>query len=79
MYVGATLIGAERIEGQIPLEVTRVADRGRLIFAKFIALLGVILFYFLSNLIITIVSYIIIVRQTMYQRNGSFLIVITNH
>jgi ABC-2 type transport system permease protein len=66
MYVGASLIGSERIEGQILLEVTRVADRGRLIFAKFTAMLGIILFYFLSNLIITIVSYALIVRNTNY-------------
>ncbi|KQL33558.1 hypothetical protein AN960_21035 [Bacillus sp. FJAT-25509] len=66
MYVGASLIGSERIEGQVLLEVTRVADRGQLIFAKFTSMLGVILFYFLSNLIITIVSYTLIVRNTNY-------------
>ncbi len=66
MYVGACLIGSERIEGQILIEVISVADRGRLILAKFTAMLGIILFYFISNLIITIVSYSLFVRRTNY-------------
>lgn len=66
MYIGSSILGGEKAEGQILLEITRVANRKRLVTAKIFATVILILFYFATNVIISLFSYILLVRQTSY-------------
>lgn len=66
LYMGASVLGGEKAEGQILLEITRVADRKNLVLSKILAVLCLILFYFVTNILISSVSYILFVRQTIY-------------
>lgn len=70
MYIGSSIIGGEKSDGQILLEITRVANRNRLIVAKIMATLLLALFYFVTNIIVSIVSYACLVHQTMYVTPG---------
>lgn len=66
MYVGSSILGGEKAEGQILLEITRVADRKKLVMAKTLATLFLVLFYFVTNIIVSVFSYVFLVRQTAY-------------
>lgn len=66
MYIGASILGGEKSEGQILLEITKVADRKKLVMSKILAILFLILFYFITNIIVSSISYIFLVRQTTY-------------
>lgn len=66
MYLGASLLGGEKAEGQILLEITRVASRRRLVTAKVLAIIISILYYFISNILLSIISYSVLVRRTTY-------------
>ncbi len=66
MYIGASILGGEKSEGQILLEITKVADRKKLVMSKILATLFLILFYFITNIIVSSISYIFLVRQTTY-------------
>ena len=66
MYLGASIIGTERIQGQLILEVTRAANTAKLITAKFISMLIVILTYFITNIIISFICYSLFVSKTQY-------------
>ncbi len=66
MYIGASIIGSERNQGQLILEVTRVANKGRLIIAKFLSILMLVFSYFISNIIISSLCYVFIVSKTEY-------------
>lgn len=66
LYIGASVLGGEKSEGQILLEITRVADRKKLVMSKILATLSLILFYFVTNIFISSISYILFVRQTVY-------------
>ncbi|WP_195337121.1 ABC transporter permease [Paraclostridium bifermentans] len=74
MYIGANLVGTEISGGQIILEVTRVADKRKVIYSKFIAMLIIIVFYFISNITLSILSYIFIVSKTQYATNSMLVI-----
>ena len=64
MYIGSSILGGEKVDGQILLEVTRVANRRKLVIAKMLAAFILVLFYFAINIIVSIFSYIIFVRRT---------------
>lgn len=66
MYIGSSILGGEKSDGQILLEITRVADRKRLIMAKTLAVLILVLFYFITNIMVSVISYACLVRQTAY-------------
>lgn len=66
MYIGSSILGGEKSDGQILLEITRVADRKRLVMAKTFASVILVLFYFATNIMISIISYACLVRQTAY-------------
>ncbi len=66
MYIGSSILGGEKADGQILLEITRVADRKRLVMAKTLAALFLVLFYFVTNILLSVVSYVFLVRQTAY-------------
>ncbi len=66
MYLGASIIGTERIQGQLTLEVTRVANNTKLITGKFISMLLVVLIYFFINIIISSLCYIFILSKTEF-------------
>jgi len=66
MYIASNILGGEMAEGQILLEVTRVADRRKLVMAKVLAVFLLVVFYFGTNVIISIVSYSLFVRQTSF-------------
>lgn len=74
MFVGSSLIATERAEGQIILQVTRVADKTKLIRAKFYAMLGIILFYSFSSLGIASIVYLLLVKQTAYSSTSLFIL-----
>lgn len=46
MYIGSSILGGEKSDGQILLEITRVANRKKLIEAKAMAILLLVLYYF---------------------------------
>lgn len=66
MYIGSSILGGEKADGQILLEITRVANRKKLVITKMLATLFLILFYFVTNIIISTFSYIFLVRRTTY-------------
>lgn len=66
MYIGASILGGEKSDGQILLEITRVANRKRLIIAKAMATLLLVLYYFITNIIVSVISYTCLVHQTIY-------------
>lgn len=66
MYIGSSILGGERVEGQILLEVTRVSNRNKIIASKIIAMTLVISFYFLTNLITSSLGYIFFVNNTKF-------------
>ncbi|ALS35658.1 ABC-2 type transport system permease protein [Enterococcus rotai] len=68
-FIGASLIGTEIAEGQIVLEITRVADVSKLLTAKFISLAIMIVFYFLSNISLSSLFYLLLVKDTKYATN----------
>lgn len=66
MYVGSSILGGEKVDGQILLEITRVADRKKLVIAKALSVLLLVLLYFVTNIIVSIISYGFLIRQTSY-------------
>lgn len=66
MYIGSSILGGEKSDGQILLEITRVADRKRLVMAKTLAALLLVLCYFVTNIVVSVISYAFLVRQTAY-------------
>lgn len=66
MYIGSSILGGEKSDGQILLEITRVADRKRLVMAKTLAALILVLFYFVTNIMVSVISYAFLVRRTAY-------------
>lgn len=66
MYVGSSILGGEKADGQILLEITRVADRKKLVIAKALSALFLVLFYFVTNIIVSIINYVFLIRQTAY-------------
>lgn len=66
MYLGAGILGGEKADGQILLEITGVADRKMLVTAKTLAVFIMILFYFITNIFISTLSYALFVRRTVY-------------
>lgn len=66
MYIGSSILGGEKSDGQILLEITRVADRKRLVMAKTFAAVILVLFYFVTNIMVSVISYACLVRQTGY-------------
>ena len=66
MYVGSSLLGGEKEEGQILLEITRVADRKKLVKAKLLATISLIVFYYIINIVLSTFSYFFLVRYTKY-------------
>lgn len=66
MYIGASVLGGEIAEGQILLEIKRVADRKKLVVSKVGAVFVLILFYFVTNILSSVISYTVFVRRTQY-------------
>lgn len=66
MYLGASVLGGEKADGQIMLEVTRVADRKLLVKAKALAVAILLLFYFITNLLVSAISYLLFVRGSSF-------------
>lgn len=66
MYIGSSILGGEKYDGQILLEITRVADREKLAIAKTLSTLILVLFYLVTNIIVSVISYAFFVRQTAY-------------
>lgn len=66
MYVGSSILGGEKADGQILLEITRVANRKKLVMAKALSALFLVIFYFVTNMIVSIISYVFLIRQTVY-------------
>lgn len=68
MYLGASMIGGEKYNGQIMLAVTRVADRSKLISGKFLALSLLVLGFYVFNLCVSILSHLLFIRGTQYSQ-----------
>lgn len=65
MYIGANILGGEKSEGQLLLEITKVANRKKLVTSKILATLLLIVFYFVINIIISSISYVFFVHETL--------------
>ncbi len=66
MYIGASILGGEKFEGQMLLEITRVANRKKLVLSKIVATLILLIFYLIANIIMSVISYFFFVKQTAY-------------
>jgi len=66
MYAGSKILGDEIAKGQILLEVAPVANRKKLLSAKFIAMIYSTLYFILTNIIINVIVYMIFVKGTEY-------------
>lgn len=66
MYIGSSILGGEKSDGQILLEITRVANRKKLIEAKAMAILLLVLYYFVTNIMVSVISYTCLVHRTIY-------------
>jgi ABC-2 type transport system permease protein len=70
MFIAASILANESNEGQILLAITRVASRKKLILAKFLTLLILEITFFVSNLFISSLSYILFVWHSDYGINN---------
>ncbi|MGM9952543.1 MAG: hypothetical protein ACI32Q_04060 [Intestinibaculum porci] len=76
MYIGASIVGGERREGQMFLEITRVANRKKLISAKIISVVIIISLYAMANVLCSIVTYSVFLKNTHYATSRC---IILNH
>ena len=70
MYIGSSILGTERIQGQLILEKTRASSLVTLIAAKFISMLILILLYCAINIIISTLCYVFLIAKTEYAMNA---------
>lgn len=71
MYAVSKILGDEIQKGQIILEVAPVADRKKLICGKFVSMIYMTVFYFMTNIGFNILAYLIFVKGTNYAVSGN--------
>lgn len=74
LFNGANILGGEKAAGQILLEVTRAADRKKLISAKIISTIILTVTYFVSNIVFSCLSYMLFIKNSQYGSSKTIIL-----